>query len=154
MPRIQTIAIVSNLQIFVVGVPVLIILGDEPQTSFFMKSVIVWMNDLVVVVLIFGNLMWNVQFTDGSDDSSRNVSAFVSRGIHEYRENTIARKRRSSQTVLTREEAKSCNALTRDSAERFSQEELEEPIFSNSSASLDTGDKEKRTIPGTVGILK
>ena len=54
------IAMVSNMQIFVVGVPVLIIVGADPETSFFVRSVIIWMNDLVVVSLIFGNLIWSV----------------------------------------------------------------------------------------------
>ncbi|CAB9510051.1 acid type B receptor subunit 2 [Seminavis robusta] len=53
-----SIAMVSNLQIFIVGVPVLIIVGYDPQSSFFVRSVIIWMNDLAVVVLIFGNLVF------------------------------------------------------------------------------------------------
>ena len=75
---------VSNLQIFVVGVPVLIILGDEPQTSFFMKSAIVWMNDLVVVGIIFGNLIWSMYASqnDAAFTSSQNIGEFVSKGIH------------------------------------------------------------------------
>lgn len=56
------IAMVSNLQIFVVGVPVLVIVGTDPGTSTFVRSVIVWMNDLVVVGLIFGNLMYHVYY--------------------------------------------------------------------------------------------
>ena len=80
---------VSNLQIFVVGVPVLIILGDEPQTSFFMKSAIVWMNDLVVVGIIFGNLIWSMYTSqnDAAFTSSQNIGEFVSKGINEYRDN-------------------------------------------------------------------
>ena len=84
---------VSNLQIFVLGVPVLIILGDEPQTSFFMKSVIVWMNDLVVVALIFGNLIWSVHTRQGDTvaSSENNVSDFVSWGMNEYRSKSMRR---------------------------------------------------------------
>ena len=54
------IAMISNLQIFVMGVPVLIIMGSDPQSSFFVRSIIVWMNDLVVLMCIFGNLMYSV----------------------------------------------------------------------------------------------
>jgi hypothetical protein len=43
---------ISNLQIFVVGLPVLIILGADSQTGFFVRCVIIWMNDLAVVVLM------------------------------------------------------------------------------------------------------
>ena len=54
-----TIAMISNLQIFVVGIPVLAIVGSDPQSSFFVRSVIIWMNDFVVITLIFGNLMYS-----------------------------------------------------------------------------------------------
>ena len=53
-----SIAMISNLQIFVVGVPILVILGPDTKTSFFTRSAIIWMNDLVVVSLIFGNIMY------------------------------------------------------------------------------------------------
>lgn len=68
-----TIAMISNLQIFVVGVPVLIILGSDPKTSFFVRSVIVWMNDLVVLSLIFGNLICSV-WKDKRDNVDSNVA--------------------------------------------------------------------------------
>ena len=58
------VAMISNMQIFIVAVPVLIILGSEPQTSFFVRSVAIWMNDLVVVSLVFGNLFFKVQEFD------------------------------------------------------------------------------------------
>jgi len=51
------IAMFSNLQIFVIGLPILVIVGSDPPTSFFVRSSIIWMNDLVVVTVIFGNLM-------------------------------------------------------------------------------------------------
>lgn len=60
-----SIAMISNLQIFMVGVPILIILGTDPQASFFVRSVIIWMNDLAVVTLIFGNLMYSVHIEVG-----------------------------------------------------------------------------------------
>ncbi|CAB9511499.1 acid type B receptor subunit 2 [Seminavis robusta] len=54
-----SIAMISNLQIFVIGLPVLVILGSDPQSSFFVRSAIIWMNDLVVVTVIFGNIMYS-----------------------------------------------------------------------------------------------
>ena len=39
-----SIAMISNLQIFIVGVPILIIIGTDPVTSFFVRSVVIWMN--------------------------------------------------------------------------------------------------------------
>ena len=54
-----SIAMISNLQIFIVGLPILMILGADPKSSFFVRSVIIWMNDLVIVVMIFGNLMYS-----------------------------------------------------------------------------------------------
>ncbi|CAB9519450.1 acid type B receptor subunit 2 [Seminavis robusta] len=57
--KFVSIAMISNLQIFVVGVPILIIVGNDPQTAFFVRSVIIWMNDLAVLVCIFGNLIYS-----------------------------------------------------------------------------------------------
>mmetsp|Transcript_28462 Transcript_28462/g.69038 ORF Transcript_28462/g.69038 Transcript_28462/m.69038 type:complete len:719 (+) Transcript_28462:29-2185(+) len=57
-----SIAMVSNLQIFVVGVPVLILVGSDPVTGFLLRTAIVWINDLAVVVLIFGHLMYLVHW--------------------------------------------------------------------------------------------
>ena len=37
--KFLSIAMISNLQVFVVGVPILIILGPDPQTSFFVRYV-------------------------------------------------------------------------------------------------------------------
>ncbi|CAB9503487.1 acid type B receptor subunit 1 [Seminavis robusta] len=55
------IAMVSNLQIMAIGVPILAIVGSDSQTSFFVASAIIFFNDLAVIVLIFGNLMWSVR---------------------------------------------------------------------------------------------
>lgn len=46
-----------SVQIFVLGVPDLV-LSSDPQTSSFVRSVITWMSTLAVIVLIFGNLMF------------------------------------------------------------------------------------------------
>lgn len=45
------------------AVPVLIIVGGDPAASFFVRSVIIWMNDLVVVALIFCPLMHSVHLS-------------------------------------------------------------------------------------------
>jgi hypothetical protein len=62
--KFVTIAMISNFQIFVVGVPICFILAGDPGGNLFVRSAIVWMNDLVVVTLIFGNLMQSVHFPD------------------------------------------------------------------------------------------
>ncbi|CAB9524662.1 acid type B receptor subunit 2 [Seminavis robusta] len=64
-----SIAMISNLQIFVVGVPILVIIGADPQTGFFVRSVIIWMNDFVVVTLIFGNLIYSVHLDDAVEET-------------------------------------------------------------------------------------
>jgi len=74
-----SVAMVSNLQIFIVGVPVLIVVGSEPATSFFVRSVVVWMNDIVVVILIFGNLIKSVLRFEEQD--SKNVKKKVKEDI-------------------------------------------------------------------------
>ncbi|CAB9525835.1 acid type B receptor subunit 2 [Seminavis robusta] len=70
-----SIAIISNLQIFVIGVPVLFLVADDPSSKLFVRSVVVWMNDIVVLSLIFGNMMYSVYTTakngGGSTDGSK-----------------------------------------------------------------------------------
>ena len=78
---------VSNLQIFVVAVPVLVILGSDSQSSFFVRCVVIWMNDLVVLLLIFGNLMRSMH--DG--DCEQNKSEMISSAIKSFRERRRSR---------------------------------------------------------------
>lgn len=66
-----TVAMISNMQIFVVAVPVLVILGGDPQAGFFVRSAVIWMNDLAVLALIFGNLIKNVHFEKDALTESR-----------------------------------------------------------------------------------
>jgi hypothetical protein len=54
------IAMFSNMQVFVLGLPVLMILGAESAGSFFVRCAFIWLNDFVVVTLIFGHLMYSV----------------------------------------------------------------------------------------------
>ncbi|CAB9510064.1 acid type B receptor subunit 2 [Seminavis robusta] len=65
-----SMALLSNMQIALVAIPVLIILGSEPQTSFFVRSVAIFMNDFVVVVLIFGNTIMQVYQFDSQRSRS------------------------------------------------------------------------------------
>lgn len=87
-----SIAMMSNLQIFVVGVPILVIIGTDPQTGFFVRSVIIWMNDFVVVSLIFGNLMWSVH-VDSDAENPETVNAAVGNAMRRY---STAQRARSS----------------------------------------------------------
>ena len=52
-----SVAMVSNLQIFVVGCPVLLLIGSDPQASYLLRSAMVWVNDFAVVAIIFGELI-------------------------------------------------------------------------------------------------
>ena len=47
------ICLVSNLQIFVIGLPVLAIVADDPEANFFIRAMIIFLNDLSVLLLIF-----------------------------------------------------------------------------------------------------
>lgn len=55
------IAMFGNFQILICLIPILIILGSDPQTSFFVRSLGIWLNDFAVVTLIFGDLYYKVQ---------------------------------------------------------------------------------------------
>lgn len=76
-------AMISNLQIFIVGVPILIILGASPATSFFTRCVIIWMNDLVVIALVFGNLIYSVHFHT-EEAEPQNVKAAIEGAIQSF----------------------------------------------------------------------
>ncbi|CAB9508936.1 acid type B receptor subunit 2 [Seminavis robusta] len=64
------VAMISNLQVFVVALPVLVILGSDPKSSFFVRSIIIAVNDFMVIALIFGNLMYSLWY-----DRSHNVDS-------------------------------------------------------------------------------
>jgi hypothetical protein len=71
----------SNLQIFVVGVPILMILGSSPEASFFVRTVVIWMNDSVVITLTFGNLMYRVHFRKDEGEDKNDIGvAFSTKG--------------------------------------------------------------------------
>jgi hypothetical protein len=79
-----SVAMFSNLQIFVVGVPILIILGSDPETSFFIRTVIIWMNDFVVVTLIFGSLIYRVHFSKEDEDGKTPVNVAIHSAISKF----------------------------------------------------------------------
>jgi len=55
-----SVVMISNLQIFVISIPVLIIVGTQSGSSFFVRATVIWINDLAVIAIIFGNLMYSV----------------------------------------------------------------------------------------------
>jgi 7 transmembrane sweet-taste receptor of 3 GCPR/Bacterial extracellular solute-binding proteins, family 3 len=89
-----SVAMVSNFQIFVVGIPLLIILGTDSVSSYFVRVVIVWMNDLAVVALIFGNLIYSVHFLNAGE--ARSSRTLIGTAIREFNENS---KKNSRVTV-------------------------------------------------------
>ena len=67
-----SISVISNLQIFAISVPILIILGNEdPEASFFIRAIIIFLNDFVIVTLIFGNLIYHVHFLAPKKDAEK-----------------------------------------------------------------------------------
>jgi hypothetical protein len=98
-----SIAMISNLQIFVVGVPILIILGTDPQTSFFVRSVIIWMNDFAVVTLIFGNLIYQVHF-DPKRTNTEVLRSKLDTAINRYSVGGPAPKSRQSRISFSVDE--------------------------------------------------
>ncbi|CAB9526188.1 acid type B receptor subunit 2 [Seminavis robusta] len=117
------IAMFSNLQIFLIVVPVLLIMGSEPQASFFVKSVAIWINDFVVVILIFGNLIFRVYLFDKErkQKSNRNLSIMESKVA--IRSNIVAFAERAKSASLYLEEQSESQHSTpsrRRSTVRFS----------------------------------
>jgi len=64
-------AMASNLQVFLLGVPVIVIVGNDPSTSFFVRSAIIFLNDFAVIVFIFGNCLYNFYFGKSSKVASQ-----------------------------------------------------------------------------------
>lgn len=81
-----SIVIVSNLQVFLVGVPLLILLKGESSFSFFVRSIIIWMNDFTVLSLIFGNIIYSVHYAKESSEPEL-VKAAIGHAIQQYANN-------------------------------------------------------------------
>ncbi|CAB9512670.1 acid type B receptor subunit 2 [Seminavis robusta] len=58
------IAMVSNFQILLCAAPILLVLGSDPVANFVVRSVAIFMNDFVVVCLVFGPLVFKVKRFD------------------------------------------------------------------------------------------
>ena len=67
--RYLAVAMVSHLQIFAISIPILVIVGDDPTASLFIRSAVIWINDLAIMLIIFGTLMYSVHFKGGNDVS-------------------------------------------------------------------------------------
>jgi len=58
---------------------------NDPAASFFVRSLIIWMNDLVVVTLIFGNLMCSIHYSvDPHEMLSPEDSVRMQRAVPHY----------------------------------------------------------------------
>lgn len=111
--KVVMVAMISNMQIFIVAVPVLIILGSEPQTSFFVRSVAIWMNDLVVVSLVFGNLFFKVQdFDQKALRSSRRMNSQIT--LHSDIRNYAKQVRDKRSSLDSKASAGSASKYTTD----------------------------------------
>jgi len=58
------VVMISQFQIFLISIPVLIIVGGEVASSFFVRSAVIWLNDFGVILIVFGNLMYAVHFNN------------------------------------------------------------------------------------------
>jgi gamma-aminobutyric acid type B receptor len=63
------LAMASNLQVFLLGVPVMVIVGNDPSTSFFVRSAIIFLNDFAVLAFILGNIVFSF-YTQGNKVSA------------------------------------------------------------------------------------
>ena len=52
------VAILANLQVFLIGIPILLIVGIDADSSFFVQTAIIWINNITVVGFVFGNLIY------------------------------------------------------------------------------------------------
>jgi len=95
-----TMAMFSNLQILVVGLPVLILVGKDPQTSYFVRILIVWINDFVVVALIFGNLIYQIYYGVDELQISQAVASF-SQNVRRTQSVIPIRRKTVTQEFLT-----------------------------------------------------
>merc|ERR1711865_173551 len=68
------LAMASNLEVFLLGIPVMIIVGNDPSTSFFVRSAIIFLNDFAVICFIFGNLTYSFYFGVATDGKGGTVA--------------------------------------------------------------------------------
>ncbi len=63
---------ISNLQIFVISIPILVIVivGADPSSSLFIRAAVIFINDFAILAIIFGNLIYSVHFRKDSGEIS------------------------------------------------------------------------------------
>lgn len=110
----------SNLQIFVVAVPVLVILGRD-SSAFFVRCAVVWMNDLCVVAFIFGNLIYRVhKKADQSENDGRSITR---QAMSQYRRSVAGSSMLEIKSVLHDESLMNLRSLAEPPQPRQDSEE-------------------------------
>ena len=71
----------SNLQVFLLGVPVMVIVGNDPSTSFFVRSAIIFLNDFAVLGFIIGGLIFSY-YTKGNKVAPPSNNTFAIHSTH------------------------------------------------------------------------
>ena len=72
-----SVAMFSNLQVLCLGVPLMVIVSDNPTSNFFIRSGIVFFNDLTVQCFVFVPKIMALHFPSGGDpafDTSSRIS--------------------------------------------------------------------------------
>lgn len=93
------IALFSNLQIFVISIPILIIVGADPSSSLFIRAAVIFINDFAILAIIFGNLIYSVHFLKDSGEISvtQAIRNFTTRSEAVAKDSQVeATRRRSS----------------------------------------------------------
>jgi len=65
-------AMVSSLQVLLLGIPLLVAMGDDANTRFFVTSAIIFLNDISVLVCIFAPKMFAIAFP--AEDEKKGVN--------------------------------------------------------------------------------
>ena len=139
------IAMISNVQIFVLAVPVLVILGDnmDTQASFFVKSMAIWANDLVVVLLIFGNFMFHHALASGSSHHAEMEPAPTRNELVTTASHSFYISRRNSNLLLLNASMNNNSGQSRQSGESKDR---------NSNEMLVAGSSGNCMLPGEVVV--
>jgi len=63
--RYMLLAMVSHLQIYLISIPVLVLVGNDPKSSLFIRAMVIWINDFAIICIIFGSLILAVHRKKG-----------------------------------------------------------------------------------------
>lgn len=85
--RALSIAMGGNLQIVLVGVPLLFVMQSSPASTFLLRSIIIWINNLVIVSMIFGNLIYYVHFRIELEEPE-DFKATIGQAVQDYTNNS------------------------------------------------------------------